>query len=358
MFGVLLRFRTFNFGFVADIEKAFLQIVLDPSHRDFVRFLWFENFDPSKTFDDLKIDILLVCKVLFGVTSFPFLLQATIIEHIKKYVDTDSLFAAQLLASFHVDDLVSGAVTSSDFKTFFMKCKQCLARASFNLHKFQCNDSEVESDIYGVIGDDKSLVDNIKPGKNKVLGLVWDKSLNSFIFPLDAFSKKCCNALTKRESLHCIASLYDPIGLISPIVVKLKCFFQELCVAKVSCDSELSNEYVSRWLELCTPIRDVSSVIINRCYTFWTLDDPIINQQLHGFCDASQKAYGACIYLRSIQKSGKITSFLIASKSRVSPIKAQTIPRLELMVAVVLSELVNSVQIELCSRIDISSITA
>ena len=43
LFGVLLRFRIHNIAFVGDIEKALLQICLHPSHKDFVRFLWFQE---------------------------------------------------------------------------------------------------------------------------------------------------------------------------------------------------------------------------------------------------------------------------------------------------------------------------
>lgn len=67
LFGVLLRFRMFKFGFVPDIGKAFLQIILNPAHRDFACFLWFKEFDPSKRFDDLELENMQMCRVLFGV---------------------------------------------------------------------------------------------------------------------------------------------------------------------------------------------------------------------------------------------------------------------------------------------------
>ena len=89
LFGVLLRFRSYNFSVVADLEKAFLQIVLDPGDRDYVRFLWFNNFDPGKKFEEQELIVLRVGRVLFGVTSSPFLLEGTLIVHVEKFSDID-----------------------------------------------------------------------------------------------------------------------------------------------------------------------------------------------------------------------------------------------------------------------------
>jgi len=61
--------------------------------------------------------------------------------------------------------------------------------------------------------------------------------------------------------------------------------------------------------------------------------------ELHGFSDASEVAYGACIYLRSIDGQGKITTKLLCSKSRVTPLKRLSLPRLELCAAVLLADM-------------------
>ena len=87
---ILLRFRAYKIAIIADIEKAFLQISLNPEHRDFVRFLWFNDVDNeinSKTIKNSELCDYRICRVLFGVTSSPFLLQATLDKHIyKKYI--------------------------------------------------------------------------------------------------------------------------------------------------------------------------------------------------------------------------------------------------------------------------------
>ena len=81
----LLRFRSFNSVLVANIKKAFHQISLNPDHRNLVRFLWFkdiENFDFER-FENNPLTDHRFCRVLFGVTSSPFVLAATLINHIS-----------------------------------------------------------------------------------------------------------------------------------------------------------------------------------------------------------------------------------------------------------------------------------
>ena len=73
----------------------------------------------------------------------------------------------------------------------------------------------------------------------------------------------------------------------------------------------------------------LSSVKIPRCY--YLPDETIVMNQIHGFSDASERAYAAVVYLRSVYRSGNISVSLVASKTRVAPLKKQTIPRLELL---------------------------
>ncbi|XP_060860146.1 uncharacterized protein LOC132937339 [Metopolophium dirhodum] len=75
-------------------------------------------------------------------------------------------------------------------------------------------------------------------------------------------------------------------------------------------------------------------------------------KELHGFSDASQEAYGACVYVKTTDDHGQVTVLLYTSKSRVAPTKQTTIPRLELCEAVLLMEIMVDVVDEL-TRMDI-----
>jgi len=78
-----------------------------------------------------------------------------------------------------------------------------------------------------------------------------------------------------------------------------------------------------------------------RCY-FYPNHSPII-REIYGFNDASEHAYAAVLYLRAVNKDGGVVTRLIASKTRVAPVKRQSIPRLELLGALILARLVNAV---------------
>ena len=90
-----------------------------------------------------------ICRVLFGVTSSPFLLMSTISTHIKSYNNGDPKFVEQFLRSLYVDKLNSGSENIHDCYNFYNKAKARLDQASFNLRKFQTNSSGLEYLIKG-----------------------------------------------------------------------------------------------------------------------------------------------------------------------------------------------------------------
>ena len=81
------------------------------------------------------------------------------------------------------------------------------------------------------------------------------------------------------------------------------------------------------------------SIETHRRFEIGNNANPVVKRKFHGFCDASLNGYGACIYVKTIYKSGKISVKLLSSKSRVAPVKQETIPRLELLGALLLSRL-------------------
>ena len=99
---VILRFRANKIAFIADTEKAFLQISLKPEHRDFVRFLWCENENEitSENISQYKICDYRSCRVLLGVTSSSFLLTSAINKHMKTYNNEDPKFVEQFLRCY------------------------------------------------------------------------------------------------------------------------------------------------------------------------------------------------------------------------------------------------------------------
>ncbi|XP_065902448.1 uncharacterized protein [Dysidea avara] len=134
---ILLRFRLYPVAWIADIEKAFLMISMSPQDqsRDVLRFLWVE--DPFSTNSDVVT--YRFARVVFGVSSSPYLLSSTIRHHLKQYSSSHPELVAKLLESFYVDDLVCGGSNDQEVYEHFSFAIETLSHASFNLRKFTTN---------------------------------------------------------------------------------------------------------------------------------------------------------------------------------------------------------------------------
>ncbi|XP_011859105.1 PREDICTED: uncharacterized protein LOC105556617 [Vollenhovia emeryi] len=148
---------------------------------------------------------------------------------------------------------------------------------------------------------------------------------------------------TKREVLSTISRLFDPLGLVGPIVVRAKLIMQEAWISNLGWDEPLTEGLRRAWDAYVGDLRGVGEIRVPRRIV---RGSNAMRLNLHAFCDASLKAYGACIYLQVIDRNNTSSSLLICSKSRVAPIKSKTItlPRLELCGAIVLVRLVQNVK--------------
>ena len=151
--------------------------------------------------------------------------------------------------------------------------------------------------------------------------------------------------ILKRNILKILAMFYDPIGLLQPVIINLKVLFQKFCKQKLNWAVDPPEEIKSGFKMFMADLENLNNISIPRKILFKNSDDPVELAELHGFSDASCQNYGACVYMRSITKNGVICVNLVASKSRLAPIKKTTIPRLELLENILLSKLKSSVKI-------------
>ena len=362
LFDVLVRFRSHRIAIIADIEKAFLMIGIIPADRDVLRFLWFK--DPTK----LNSPVLhfRFTRVVFGLRPSPAILRAVILHHLDKYVCSHPKLVEQIRTGLYVNDLVTGNDSvESAFQTYSIS-KQMMKEAGLNLRKWKTNSSELLSLIkekesnqgthsckpnLTIVEEEQSYAQSsttllnpeVNELYNKLLGVMWDNQSDEFVIDLSELSDYVKDLPeTKRSVLRLSARIFDPLGLVSPLVIRLKLLFRSLCTNNVNWDDSIEGEALSRWRSLINEFSCVNQIKVPRCYFRSSLNPILI--ELHGFSDISAQAYGAVVYLRAVYKNGSISSTIMASKTRVAPLKVQTIPRLELLAAVILVRLVDTLK--------------
>ena len=138
LFHVLLRFRFNPIGIIADIEKAYLQISVAHSHRDFLRFLLFDNI-----FKDIpEVAKYRFCRVIFGANCSQYLLNSVIRFHASKYKNVDKEFSEKVAKSFYVDDFNATVKDNSEDIEIYRKIKLRFLDASFSVRKWKTNNPD------------------------------------------------------------------------------------------------------------------------------------------------------------------------------------------------------------------------
>ena len=322
---VLLMFRMFLIGLVADISKAFLQLSLAEEDRDLTRFLWREKGNPNS-----PLKVYRFTRVPFGLTSSPFLLHATIIHHLNQYKEKYPEIITKLLKSFYVDDMVSGADTEEEAVQLTDESDKIMKEANMKLNKWNSNSKQVLETC--------SVADTAKTGESsvKVLGMSWNTEADLFEYNVQniiALSESL--KPSKRTVLRILQKVYDPLGFLAPYIITAKVFLQRLCRLDVSWDEEIPEDMMHEWEVWKAGLNELKEFKIPRSIK----DNNSSVLELVGYSDASKDAYAAVVYIRCISKNIIKTNLVIA-KSRVAPMKKQTIPRLELLGAVLLARLV------------------
>ncbi|XP_068250652.1 uncharacterized protein [Palaemon carinicauda] len=326
--GVLIRFRQEVYAFIGDIEAMFFQIKIPPENQDYVRFLWWPNGDINRPLEEFRMAV-----HIFGAISSPSIannaLKATADKADEKY---DSTVGNTIRHNFYVDDCLKSCVDVPTVVKLVKDLVSATGGGGFRLTKFVSNSSDVlkalpaedcsvESDKFNL--DMESLM-------TRALGMLWDLKEDSFKFSIELKD----NPFTRRGLLSTISSLYDPLGLLSPIILPAKKLLQELCqVESLDWDERIPDELAERWQHWIQGLHLLEQLSIPRCFKSSGFGN-VTGSSLVLFSDASTVGYGVAAYL-VLHDGNQVQSNLVMGKSRVSPKKVVTIPRLELTAATV-----------------------
>ena len=324
--GLLLRFRQYKVAVTADIEAMFMQVGIREDDQDALRFLWSDN-DQERTSKYQRL--------IFGATCSPacaiFVLQKCANDNRQEHPKIFDSITKQ----FYMDDFIQTFSTEEEAANTATELKHVLKTGGFNLTKFLSNNPAVlekipEEDRIGVLK------------LQRILGQTWNPESDQLLFAKPKLSYEREN-ITQRKLLSMAASLFDPIGIISPFAIRLRCILQKVVKQGHNWDQLLSKEHydeIQQWME---DFENMPSIQIPRCLV------PNVDgtHEFHTFTDASLSAVSAVVYLRTISADGSIATHYVISKSKVAPIKQMSIPKLELEAATLGAELAGFCETEM-----------
>jgi len=255
-------------------------------------------------------------RVTFGVSASSYAANMAV-KQLSLDLALDYPLAAKAIErSFYVDDCLSGADTPQEAVELHQQLQNLLDKGGFLLRKWNSSDIQVLQQILPELRDSQSM--HIIQNSNeytKTLGIQWNSNSDHFRLTISDFPST--KNLSKRMLVSDIAKTFDVLGWFSPSTIKMKILLQELWELKIDWDDPIPDSVRDSWLQWRSELNLLSGKHISRCY--FDKNTLIIAVELHGFCDASKRAYSAVVYLRMLDTTGNVQVSFVMSKTKVAP---------------------------------------
>ncbi|XP_043472930.1 uncharacterized protein LOC122505403 [Leptopilina heterotoma] len=353
LFGVLIRFRRGKIAIKGDIREMFLQVKIRKEDQHVQKFLW-RGMDRSK-----EPDTYIMTSMLFGSASSSYTAQYIMKRNAIQYQSVCPVAVNAILDNHYVDDYLDSFDTLQDAEECINDVASIQNEAGFEIRNWVSNEQLLIKYLNKTKGNEENVDLLTNEGiTEKTLGLEWNTKKDLLTFGFD--SKNIPTEIlegqrkpTKREMLRIIMSIFDPLGIILPFIIRSKILFQDIWRSGINWDEQLKDSDFINWRGWIINLNQMGNYEIPRSFT--KNHGPSINTELHIFTDASDKAYSSVAYLRTEHTCGKgkihLISF-IAGKARVAPLKPVSIPRMELQGALLGSRLGDSILKEIKMRIN------
>ncbi|XP_046632214.1 uncharacterized protein LOC124311889 [Daphnia pulicaria] len=326
LIGVLLRFRLHPCAISGDIQKMYHQVQVPEHQQSLLRFIWRE---PGSTEDPQTFQMTVH---VFGAVSSPtsciYALRRTAEDFGPQYPGA----AEKVLKNIYVDNYLDSANTEAEAIAQRQEVTDLLKHGGFNMVQWMSSSRPV---LTSVNQADRARALDITTDPlpvERTLGILWDCQHDAFMFN----SNTRLDVKTKRQVLQEIASIFDPLGFLVPIVMVAKILMQDIWRSGVEWDDQLPQALLDVWKRWVADLPAISTLKIPRCFRRSTLPS---EYQLHVFTDASELGFAACVFLRASYSESHVGLTLIMAKSRVAPLRQLSIPRLELQGAVLGAQL-------------------
>ena len=284
---ILMKFRCYPVALNADISKMYREVKLSPQDKDLHRFIW-------RASPDLPVKDYRMTRVTFGVSASPYLAVRILLQTADDHGEEYPSATHHIRTSFYVDDFLGGANTVQEAMELFHSLRELLQKGGFNLCKWRSSSPDVLQNIPSDLLEKspvKDLTTPQAPSHSKALGLEWDSrqdTMSPSICVSDSYRP------TKRGIISDVAKTYDILGWIAPTVLSMKMLYQTLWQTGHEWDEDVPPDLADLHARWRTELPLLSQKRLPRCYSLPQL--PFITQELHGFSDASLKAYGAVVH--------------------------------------------------------------
>ena len=333
LFFILLRFRQHKYAVSADKEGMFLQVGVIARDQISLRFLWRE---------DATSDVVVhqYTRHIFGARESPtcanFALRKTATDNMSTYPEAASV----VNENFYMDDYLDSFENVTHAIKISRDLVSLLKLGGFNLTKFVRNSDEITSAMNPEESKTSSSpikeICNGAEQSSRVLGLKWDHVKDTLVVSRDV-DRPLDKAITQRTVLSFVSSVFDPVGLVAPYTVSARLLLKDVWKISVqSWDDELPEDIRDKFLEWHSGLPLLWQLTIPRCY----FTEPVDQIELHMFGDSSQDVFCAVGFLRArLASSHKTQISFIFGKARVAPMKALSMPKLELQAALLATRL-------------------
>ncbi|XP_062713617.1 uncharacterized protein LOC134290481 [Aedes albopictus] len=332
--GVLCRFRQREVAVAGDIREMYHQLKIRKEDCQAQRFLY--RSDPSQ-----KPDVFVMDVATFGSTCSPCSANFVKNKNALKWKEEHPEASSAVIENHYVDDYLDSRDTEQDMADLASDVRKIQAEAGFELRNWRSNSKKVLQSL----GEDAAMpIKEFSADKEsqveRVLGMAWLPDEDVFVYYVKLPDET--EVITKRNILRFVMSVFDPLGLISHLLVHGKVIVQDLWRAQVGWDDAIPTEIQQSWVRWIEHLSRLEKLRIPRCYFSGYDPDSFRSLQLHIFVDASESAFACVAYFRIVDR-GQPRCALVASKAKVAPLKPLSIPRLELQAAVIGSRIAKSV---------------
>ena len=284
LLGILLRFRKEPVAFQCDITKMFLQFYVPPYQRDYLRFLWWDQGDTTRPPTHYRMT-----RHLFGAVSSMGCANVGLKGIADDYETVYGTDAASFIRnSFYVDDGLCSVSNDENAADLIKRSVAMCKEGGVELAKFVSSSSTVLQSIDPKLVATKVKVDFSEEINERALGVHWHVNDDNFYYS----AQQPPQIFTRRKVLSTIASVFDPMGLVSPFVLIGKQILQEACCAGLDWDDALPEPILRRYKDWCFQLNDLHLIKIRRCVK--PADFVTDSVEFYHFADASLHGHGVC----------------------------------------------------------------